>query len=407
MTSHVALAIIAPMKIVTSDKAQNLIQKTAQKIKICTMPIDKCRAMILARSIFADRDQPATDRSAMDGIAISFTAWARGQRIFSIAGMQQAGIAQKTLKRLDHCFEIMTGAVIPKHCDCVVPIEQIGIHQKQAMIDSASKLSRLQYIRRQGKEYKKGDCLIKSGVKINSTHMAVVAAVGKSKVKVFSPKIAIIGTGDELVTIEKKPKSYQVRQSNVFALKAICETHGFDNLTVLHLNDHRTELKKNLRRIVSIYDVIVLSGGVSMGKFDFIPEVLNDLGARTVFHRVYQKPGHPLLFARTPSGKVIFGLPGNPVSTMVCAVRYVVPYLYKICGADIKPMLVRLSQPVQQNLTRTLFLPVILDFQHTAKLVSFSGSGDYGALTRSDGFIEIPSGQKSLKQGTAVDFYSW
>lgn len=395
------------MKIITPYKAQNLIQKFAKNAGICAIPIGESWGMILAESIFADRDQPATDCSAMDGIAISFTAWAKDQRTFFIAGIQQAGIARETLNRLDHCFEIMTGAVIPKHCDCVIPIEQIVIHKGQAIINSDYKLSRWQYIRRQGSEYKKGTQLISSNTKIKSTHIAVAAAVGKLTVKVFSPKIAIVGTGDELVAIERIPKSHQVRQSNAMALKAICEARGFSNLTLFHLNDNRAELKKSMSRIISTYDVIILSGGVSMGKFDHIPEVLKDLGAKTVFHKVYQKPGHPLLFARTQKGKVIFGLPGNPVSTMVCAVRYVIPYLCKSCGVDINPTLVKLSQPVKQNLTITLFLPVSLNLQHIAKPILFTGSGDYGALTKSDGFVEIPHGQKSLKQGTGVDFYSW
>jgi molybdopterin molybdotransferase len=407
MTSSFTRAIMPLMKIVTPYKAQNLIQKSVQSSRIRAIPIGECQAMILAESIFADRDQPATDHSAMDGIAISFTAWAKGQRTFSIDGMQQAGIAQKTLKRSDNCFEIMTGAVIPRYCDCVVPIEQIIIHKGQAIVDSVGKLSRWQFIRRQGSEYKKGTLLISPNTKINSTHIAVAAAVGKLTVKVFSPEIAIVGTGDELVAIEKIPKSYQVRQSNAMALKAICEARGFSNLTLFHLNDNRAALKKSMRRIISTYDVIILSGGVSMGKFDFVPEVLNDLGAKTVFHKVNQKPGHPLLFARTQKGKAIFGLPGNPVSTMISAVRYVIPYLYKSCGLDINPTLVKLSIAVKQHPTLTVFLPVTIKTNHIAMPIRFAGSGDYGALTQSDGFVEIPHGQKSLKQGTGVNFYSW
>ncbi len=395
------------MKIMTPSKAQALIQQNVQPARIVSVPLAQSQQKILAEPIIADRDQPATDRSAMDGIAISFTAWAKGQRTFSIAGIQQAGIAQKTLKRSDYCFEIMTGAVIPKHCDCVVPIEQIVIHKGQAIIDSVGKLSPWQFIRRQGSEYKKGTQLISPNTKIKSTHIAVAAAVGKLTVKVFSPKIAIIGTGDELVPIAQTPKSHQVRQSNVATLSAICASHGFDNVTLFHLKDNVIDLKKNLRSIISTFDVIVLSGGVSMGKFDFIPEVLNDLGVKTVFHKVNQKPGHPLLFARTQKGKTIFGLPGNPVSTMVCALRYVIPFLYQTSGVVITPQLVKLSIAVKQHPTLTVFLPVTIKTNHIATPIRFAGSGDYGALTQSDGFVEIPHGQKSLKQGTGVNFYSW
>lgn len=395
------------MKVISPNKAQALIQQNVQSIRMRTVPLAQSRRKILAEPIFADRDQPATDRSAMDGIAISFAAWAKGQRIFSIAGTQPAGIAQKTLKRSDQCFEIMTGAVLPKHCDCVIPIEQVNIHKGLAHIALTSKLTKFQFIRRQASEYKKGSHLINSGTKINNTHIALAAAVGKQKVKVFSPKIAIIGTGDEVIALEKIPKPHQVRQSNAAAVQAICETHGFDHLALFHLNDNRIELEKNLRRIISNYDVTVLSGGVSKGKFDFIPAVLNDSGAKIVFHKVYQKPGHPLLFARTQKGKAIFGLPGNPVSTMVCALRYVIPFLYRTCKAKIYPQPVKLSTAVKQHPSLTVFLPVAVKLNHIATPIRFAGSGDYGALTKSDGFVEIPNGQKNLKPGTGVDFYSW
>ncbi len=144
-----------------------------------------------------------------------------------------------------------------------------------------------------------------------------------------------------------------------------------------------------------------------MGKFDFVPGVLNELKVKTLFHKVSQKPGKPLLFAQARSGKVVFGLPGNPVSTIVCAVRYVLPYLNKTCGIYNQPVSVLLATTVKQHQSLSFFLPVSFNKSGQASPVGFAGSGDYGALTKSAGFLEIPQGKGSLKKGTGVKFFSW
>jgi len=305
------------------------------------------------------------------------------------------------------CFEIMTGAVIPHGCDAVIPIEYVRIFDHQALVSSDAKVQRLQFVRKQGSEYKKGALLIENGIRINPTHISVAASVGKCKVKIFSPRIAVIGTGDELVELNKNPKIHQSRRSNAYALEAIFLTHGFSDVRRFHIADNLIQLQKVLKKILNHYDVLVLIGGVSMGKFDLIPKVLGELGVKTLFHKVRQKPGQPLLFAQNRHGKVIFGLPGNPVSTIVCSVRYVVPYLNKICGLNAKRSTVRLASPVQQHPSLALFLPSQFNKNGQVAPVVFAGSGDYSALTQSDGFIEIPLGKGRLKKETEVQFFSW
>ncbi len=395
------------MKILSVTKAKRIVLQKSVPARIHVLSLARCCGKILAENITADRDQPSANKSAMDGIAISFKAWRKGRLQFLIRGVQKAGIAPKVLLKPEHCFEIMTGAVIPKNCDCVVPIEDVKIANGSATVKSQVQLTQWQFIRRQASEYKKNKLLLTDSTKINSTHIALAASVGKTFLKVFSPKIAIVGTGDELVAIEKNPQPYQARRSNAYALEALLTSHGFVDVKKFHLKDNLAQIKKHLYRVIRDFDVVILSGGVSMGKFDFIPQALNELKIKTLFHKVSQKPGKPLLFAKTSDNKTVFGLPGNPVSTLVCGVYYILPFLYKKCGAQNKTRCVKLALPIHKNPNLTLFVPVTLNADGFALPVNLSSSGNYNALSASDGFIEIPQGKGSFKKGSEAKFFSW
>lgn len=395
------------MKPITSRSAKRIILQKATPARIASVALTQSPGKIIAENIFADSDQPSAAKSAVDGIAISFNAWKKGRLQFLIKGMQKAGIAAKVLLKPQHCFEIMTGAVIPKHCDCVIPVENVKIVKATATLKPDLKIFKGQFIRKQASEYKKNERLIAFGTKINSTHIAVCASTGKRQLNVFSPKIALIGTGDELIAIDKKPQSYQSRRSNTYALETLLCSQGFSDVKKFHFNDNFSVIKKNLSRVLLDFDVVILSGGVSMGKFDFVPGVLNELQVKTLFHKVSQKPGKPLLFAKTHDGKAVFGLPGNPVSTLVCAVYYVLPFLYKKCGVRIKDRAVRLAKSIRQNSNLTLFVPVTFNATASALPVKLSSSGNFRALTASEGFIEVPPGTGSLEKGKEAKFFSW
>lgn len=395
------------MKPITSKSAKRIILQNATPARIASVALTQSLGKIIAENIFADSDQPCVDKSAVDGIAISFNAWKKGRLQFLIKGMQKAGIAAKVLLKPQHCFEMMTGAVVPKNCDCVVPIEDVKIANGCATLKPQVQLAQWQFIRRQASEYKKNERLLTCGTKINSTHMALCASVGKSHLNVFSPKIALIGTGDELIPVDNKPQSHQSRRSNTYALEALLCSHGFSDVKKFHFNDNFSVIKKNLGRVLRDFDVVILSGGVSMGKFDFVPQVLNELQVKTLFHKVSQKPGKPLLFAKTHDGKAVFGLPGNPVSTLVCAVYYVLPFIYKKCGVRIKDRVVRLAKSIRQNSKLTLFVPVTFNATASALPVKLTSSGNFKALTSSEGFIEVPQGTGSLEKGKEAKFFSW
>lgn len=395
------------MRLIPPAKARRIVLNSASHFRRLKTAIDSCHGKILAEDIFADCNQPSADKSSMDGIAIAFNAWKKGHRQFLIQGIQKAGTAAKVLLKQDNCFEIMTGAVIPRHCDCVIPVENVKITDTTASLKPDLAILKHQFIRPQGSEYKKNQLLVACPTKINSTHIAVSASAGKTQLRIFSPKIAVIDTGDELISLHEIPQAHQARRSNAYALEALLKSNGFADLKKFHLKDNLGQIKKDLKRIICHFDVVILSGGVSMGQFDFIPRVLSELNLRTLFHKVSQKPGKPFLFAKSPDGKAVFGLPGNPVSTLVCAVYYVLPFLYQCCGVQNKTFSVQLACSISRNTDLTLFVPVILDDAGLALPVEIKSSGDYNALAKSDGFIEIPQGRGIIQKGKTVKFFSW
>jgi molybdopterin molybdotransferase len=276
----------------------------------------------------------------MDGIAISYEAFAKGQIDFKIENIQAAGSEQLTLKEHTNCIEVMTGAVLPQHTDTVIPYELVTIENGVATINTNT-VNDGQNIHVQGKDRKTNDVLIKKNKIISSAEIGVLATVGKSMVKVAKqPSVLIISTGDELVKVLEKPLSYQIRKSNVYTLVSLLERLNIKADTK-HITDDKAILKQKIKQFLIDYDVLLFSGAVSKGKFDFLPEVLDELDVEKKFHKVKQRPGKPFWFGHTvpldmseqgenKSRKtIVFAFPGNPVSTFVGCVKYFYPWYKK------------------------------------------------------------------------------
>jgi len=384
---------------ISPSEAHRLILHNAKLFPVETIPLSKAVGRVLRENIISDRDQPPFNKSLMDGIAISYDTWQKGQRTFNVEAIVPPGIAPKPLKDHTHCVRIMTGAVIPKGCDCVIPIEQINIEGDVAQSRDWTMIKKYQSIRLQGTDGKKGEILLKSGCRLWAPHIGIAASVGKVKVKVSAlPKIAVISTGDELVDIQKPIKQYQTRLSNSYALQALLNQAQLGDVQIFHLRDNENLLLQGIKNILSKFDVLILSGGVSMGDFDYIPKVLGQLGIKQLFHKVSQKPGKPFWFGLAKNSKAVFALPGNPVSTQICAYRYVIPYLKKASGLEVKqefiPVLDRVN--IQSDLTH--FLPVA-----QGRLITISGSGDFSSLAKADGFVEY----ESYKVQNLWPYFSW
>ena len=368
------------------------------------VPLTEAIGRILRQDIFADRDFPPFTRVTMDGIAIRYNSYANGQRKFPVEGMQAAGSPQRTLFNLDGCLEVMTGAILPENADTVIRYEDIKVENGVAKLQSNG-IQKGQNAHLRAFDRKEGERIIKGGAIISPAEIGVAATVGLSALKVAKlPSVAIISTGDELVEVEETPEPHQIRTSNVYTIASTLSHWGI-RPDRLHIADDMDATKAKLSACLEQYDVLILSGGVSKGKFDYIPGALNALGMKKLLHKVKQRPGKPFWFGESPNGKVIFALPGNPVSAFMCAMRYIRPWLRK--SLELEPMgysYAVLAEDFKFKPDLTYFLQVRTSFDaETGRLMAIPveghGSGDLANLVDADAFLELPREKDKFKKG--------
>lgn len=399
---------------ISVKEAEELILSRSLPTDSILIDIRDIQGEVLRQPFVADRDYPPFNRIAMDGIAISYESWAEGRRSFEIEACQQAGEPGKTLSRGDKCLEVMTGAALPKGTDTVIKYEDVYITDGRATIDGSLDLKKMQNVHQQGADCRKGDIIDPGGGVLDAPHSAIAAAVGCSRVRVSTrPAVSIVSIGDELVDVDQKPADYQIRQSNSCALISSLLSNGFNNINNFHLHDDEDEIQSSLGEILDSSDVTIISGGVSKGKFDFIPGALIKLGAQEVFHEVKQRPGKPMWFGIAEENKTVFGLPGNPNSSLICLHRYVLPSLWKSIGinlTELRPYTV-LEEDYKFEKELTCFLPVKITYRDdgttTAKPITLSGSGDFISLAESSGFIELGEEKDFFEKGKAFPLYLW
>jgi molybdopterin molybdotransferase len=377
------------------------------------VPIDGAHGEVLRQTITAERDQPPFDRVTMDGIALRYAAIAAGVRRFRVVGTQGAGGEHISVADNDSCVAIMTGAALPPGVDTVIPVERISRQGELVTLEHGYQPAAGQFIHRRASDHPQGTPLLRPGTPIGAAEMAILTVGGSASVEVARrPSIAVISTGDELVDVGQPISANQIRSSNDRAITGALATRGFRDCTRVHLPDDRAVLERELRRLLAKEDVLVLTGGVSMGEFDYVPQVLLALGMELVFHKVLQRPGLPLWFGVSPEGKPVFALPGNPVSSLVCLVRYALPGLLHAMRMESGPQpIVALAEQVRFEPDLTCFLPVTLEYtadgRCLAKPKQTNTSGDFAALAGTAGFVELPRGASMFPAGYAARFFSW
>ncbi len=394
-------------------EADQIINKMRGLYHTVFISFDKAEGRVLAENLIADREYPPFSRICMDGIAISSDAWNDGVREFPIQGILRAGVEPFPLLNSKSCIETMTGAPCPKGCDINIRYEDLEIREGVAYVLKDLKLAAGQNIHPQGTDYSEGQVLLKKGIVLNETHIAIAASIGKDSIEVYKvPRICVISTGDELVDVAVKPKFYQIRKSNVYALISALKQNGFYDINQKHLPDDPTEMKSQLEVILAEHDVLIMSGGVSMGKYDFVPTSLTSLGVVEQFHKIRQRPGKPLWVGVGSGEQIVFGLPGNPVSTLVSFRRFLLPLLLSKSG--LKKLDARyaiLSEDLSFKPKLTYFLPVSIDSLSDGRICATpnppQGSGDFTTLGVTSGFLELPDDQTEFKAGSAFPFYSW
>jgi molybdopterin molybdotransferase len=376
-------------------------------------PLAEAHGRVLRGAVRADRDLPPFDRVTMDGYAVRSAALAAGSRSFRVEGIQAAGMIPQTLgPGADACVEIMTGAVLPVGADCVVPYEETT-RTGAAMTVTGSIFPAGHAVHRRGSDHRAGDEILRVGTRLGGREIAVAAACGCASLTVTTrPKVAVVATGDELVDVNMPVAPHQVRRSNDYGLRAALIASGYPRVDRFHLRDLRQEIEHRLWHILAEYDVVLLSGGVSKGKFDYLPAVLETLGVKKIFHGVAQRPGKPMWFGMSARRTPVFALPGNPVSSYACLHRYVLPALDHASGCAPRPLrMAALAEPVSFKPALAYFLPVTLSSGPRAELLARPApgntSGDFAGLGGTDGFVELPAEQAEFPAGYVAPFRAW
>lgn len=392
---------------ITVEEATQLVFTHLFDPRVESVSLDQSIDRTLAEPIVADRDLPPFNRITMDGIAINTTGYVVN-RTYKIESVQAAGQPAKTLQDPTHCIEVMTGALLPLGTDAVIPYEQLKIEHGIATA-FADTITPFQHVHRQGADARANQNLLNSGLTISPAEVALMASVGKSKIKVYQPPaVAVISTGNELIDVTDQPAPHQIRRSNSFAIHAALQQVNV-SASIFHIQDEYDVVFNTLRDLLRDFDVLILSGGVSKGKFDFVPQALEALGVKKIIHQVSQRPGKPFWFGRSEK-KMVFALPGNPVSTYLCFYRYVMPWLRKSLHQNIPASRAKLAANFSFKPDLTFFLPVQVaneNGQLMAYPKSGTGSGDFTNLKNVDGFLELPRTADTFAQGEVFDYYSF
>lgn len=382
------------------DEARSLPTAAAE-----SLPLLRSLGRHLAAEVRADRDFPPFPRATRDGYA--FAAPASLPATFRIAGQVKAGGTFAATLRSGECVEIMTGAPVPAGANCVLMVEHAQ-QLSETEVECTRAMKPGENVVATGSEARAGDVVLAKGVRIGYSQIAVLASVGSTQVSVARrPRVAILPTGDEIVEIDASPGPAEMRNSNSYSLAAQCEQQGCEPWQIGIAPDEPQALRELIEEGLSA-DLLLLSGGVSMGKFDLVEAALSEQGAEFIFTGVAIQPGRPLVFGYLPQGKIrkyFFGLPGNPVSTMATFHLFVRPMLAAMSGAPaVAPSFLhaRLARDIQTRTGLTRFLPAIYqgDFAEArVELVAWHGSGDVAAMAKANCYAVLAPDREHFAAG--------
>lgn len=364
---------------------------------------------VIAEDIYANRDVPPLDNSGMDGYAVKNLDIKNASkdhpvRLKVVEDLPAGSISTKTLRK-EQAIRIMTGAPIPKGANTIIPVEET--EKEEGFVSIFKAVSSGEHIRRAGEDVKKGDLVVSVGDLIRPAEVGMLASLGRSFISVYQkPLVAILCTGEELVDVDGDLDEVKIVSSNSYTLAAQVRDCGAIPIQLGIAKDRREEIREKLRQGIRA-DVLISSGGVSVGDYDFVKDALNDLGVKMVFWRVAMKPGKPLAFG-TIRRKPVFGLPGNPVSSMVSFEQFVRPSLLKMMGHRhlFRPTVEAiLKEDIHKEPGRRHFIRSSVSFEkdhYFATTTGAQGSGILRSMLRANGLIVIPEDREIVKAGEKV-----
>lgn len=382
------------------EEAQKIMSKNVELLDIEEINFQESLGRILARDIFSDVNMPPFDKSAMDGYACRAEDIANELEVVEII---PAGYVPQKKVGKNQCSKIMTGAMVPEGANMVIIVENTEkTDENHIRFFKEKSSSNICYF---AEDVKISDLVLKKGTKISSTHIPVLASVGAVNIKVYKkPRIAIITTGSELVEPENIPEKSQIRNSNAYSILALLKEIGIEANYHGITKDTKEATHELLKKAAENSDIIIFSGAVSMGDFDFVPEVLKEEGVEILFHGINVKPGKKTIFGKRNS-KYFIGVPGNPVSAFIQIKLLIIPFIFEMMGHTINDLTIKL--PLAQNFirkhgNRKEFIPVFIE-NNNVKISEYHGSAHINAYSYVNGIMEIEREITEIKKGELVN----
>lgn len=391
------------------EEAISIILSSTRVLKTEEISLLDSLSLVLAEDIDSDTNIPYFDNSAMDGYAVKAddTMDASRENPVQLEVIEDlpAGYLPKTHLTKGKAIRIMTGAIIPENADAVVMVEDTQKHG--SIVRVFKEVKKHENIRFAGEDIRKNDLVIKKGTIIRAQEIGVLASLGKTKVKVIEkPKVAILATGDELLEIDKKIENGKIRNSNTYALISLVKKYGAIPVNLGIAKDNKEDIEDKLKQGLNA-DILLVSAGVSVGDYDYVRDVLINLGVKLRFWKVAMKPGKPLIFG-TLQDKIIFGLPGNPVSSMISFEQFARPCILKMMGKEKlrkQEILAKLEQDIEKKPGRIHFLRAVVykkDNENYVKIAKKQGSGIFSSLVLANSLVIIPKETSFVKKGSIV-----
>lgn len=397
---------MAETAMISEEEARDIVLAHARPLDAEVVPLEEAVGSVLAEEVTSDVDMPPFNRAAMDGYAVRLADLEALPLELTVIERIRAGEVPRRRVGPGQATEIMTGAPVPEGADAVVPVEEtqeVAPERVRILKPLRGKTN----VARRGEDLRRGEVVLGPGRLLRAAEVGLLAMVGRREVRVTKrPRVAVLATGDELVEPPRVPQPGQTRNCNNFSLLAECRRAGFPATNLGIARDTRAELEAKIRAGLE-HDVLLVSGGVSMGKFDLVPQVFDALGVEVHFGKVAIKPGKPTVFA-TCGEKLVFGLPGNPVSVLVSFRLLVEPALRRLAGhTEPGPQRVPvvLASGARNRGSRRAYLPVEVRRRGRdllAEPVPYHGSGDLAALTRAQALIQLEPKAGELPAGTEV-----
>lgn len=392
------------------SEALVLVLENSIHLKSELINLENGLGKVLAEDIFADRDYPPFNRAAVDGYAFRLEDLNNDNVSFTCVEEIFAGDESQKNLNLFECYKIMTGAAVPLPADALIKVEDAVIQDNKIYFNNRPSKP-FQNIALQGEDIKQNQIALKKDTLIQIGEISALASLGKNKIWVKGkPTVAIISTGNEIKNVDEEVNNFQIRDSNSLTIKSFFQKKGFEPNLILKINDNKESLKSAFESGLQ-NQILIISGGVSAGDADFVPQILASLGVKKIFHKVKIKPGKPIWFGKGENGQIVFALPGNPVSVQVALKIFVEPFLNSILAQDTKNyFFLPLDIEREQKIGFDEFVPCFKIQDNELNMTTvlpkkINGSGDITATLSIDGFFLHPSSSKTIEKNEMVKYY--